>query len=230
MVEESISERQYVIKGETMERSNSQCSSAYGSDTDLNELLERYDMYITTLAQAKVPRNIVRPEMLADEIEDLAQKVRIKLWLTLQKRCISNFRAYIRCIVYTEVIDMVRRYRPTISMNLDEDGELYQGDVIIAPDQGMQEPGFEEERAEELHNSIRCISDAIIQLPPRQQYAMICSLKEQIDDALPIIDTLKNQLTNVDAVNWPEGKKELQSLRTSLSIARKKLQSSKRRS
>jgi DNA-directed RNA polymerase specialized sigma24 family protein len=212
-----------------MGRSNLQGPSAYDSDSNLNELLKQHDKYITTLAQTRVPRNIVRPEMLADEIEELAQRVRIKLWLTLQKRCIRNIKAYIRCIVYTEVIDMVRRNRSTISLPLDEDGELYQGNVIYPPGQGMQDPGFEIEQAEELGNSIQGISEAIVQLPPRQQYAMICSLNEQIDDALPIIDTLKNQLTNVDAVNWPEEKNELQSLRTSLSIARKKLQSLKRK-
>lgn len=212
-----------------MEQSNLQGPSAYDSDSDLNALLKQYDTYITMLAQARVPRNIVRPEMLADEIEDLAQKVRVKLWLALRKRSIRNLKAYIQCIVYSEVVDMVRRHLPTISLPLDEDGELCQEDLIFAPGQGTQDPGIEVERAEELDSSIQGLSEGIVQLPPRQQYAMICSLNEQIDDALPIIDTLKNQLTNVDAVNWPEEKNELQNLRSSLSIARKKLQSLKKR-
>lgn len=197
----------------------------YDSDSDVNELLERFDMYIVALARTKVPRNIVRPAMLADEIEELAQKVRIKLWQTLRKQRVNNPGAYIRCIVHTEVIDMVRRYRSTLSLPLDEDGELNQGNVIFAPGQAMQDPGYEVEQAEELDDSMQGISEAIIQLPPRQQYAMICSLKEQIDDVLPIMDTLREQLTDIDAINWPVEKNEMQSLRASLSIARKKLQS-----
>jgi DNA-directed RNA polymerase specialized sigma24 family protein len=203
--------------------SNLQGPSAYDSDADVNELLERLDLYIVTLARTKVPRNIVRPEMLADEIEELAQKVRIKLWLALRKQRVDNLKAYIHCIVYTEVIDMVRRHRPMLCLPLDEDGELYQGNLIFASGEGMHDPGHEVEQAEERDNSMQGIFEAIIRLPPRQQYAMICSLKEQLDGVLPVIDTLKDQLTDLEAVNWPKEKNELQSLRSSLSIARKKL-------
>jgi RNA polymerase sigma factor (sigma-70 family) len=203
--------------------------SAYDSDSDANELLERLDAYIVSLVRIKVPRNVVRPEMLADEIEDLIQKVRIKLWLTLRKKRINNPEAYIRCIVYTEVIDLLRRRRSMLPLPLDEDGELYQGNLIFTPSEGMQDPGDEVEQAEELDDSIQDIFEAIVQLPPRQQRAMICSLKDQIDDVLPVIDALRDQLIDVEAVNWPEEKNELQSLRASLSIARKKLRSLRRR-
>ena len=207
---------------------NLQGVSAYDSDSDLNELLERYDWYIKVLAQAKIPRNIVRLEMVTDEIEELAQKVRIKLWQTLRKRHVSNLKAYIQCIVYSEVIDMVRRQRPSVSLSLIEDSELNQGRLMFASCEGAQDPGYEVEQAEELDDSLQGLSEAIVQLPPRQQYAMICSLKEQIDTALPVIDALKDQLIDVDAVSWPQEKNELQSLRVSLSVARKKLQSLKR--
>ena len=212
-----------------MKRFNLQGPSAYDSDSDMDELLEQYDLYIKALAQAKIPRNIVRPEMLMDEIDELAQHVRIKLWQALQKRRVSSLRTYIQCIVYTEVIDMIRRHRSTISLPLNEEGELDQGDLLYPQGEGMQDPGNEFEQAEELDDCLQDISAAIIQLPPRQQYAMICLLKEQIDHALPIMDALKDRLTDIDAVNWPEEEDEKQRLRASLSIARKKLQSLKRR-
>lgn len=212
-----------------MERFNLPGPSAYDSDADLNELLEQYDVYIKALAQAKIPRNIVRPEMLADEIDELAQNVRIKLWKTLRKRRVSSYRAYIQCIVYTEVIDMIRRHRSMLSLPLNEDGELNQGNLLFAPTEGMQDPGYEFEQAEELDDSLQDISGAIMQLPPRQQYAMICSLKEQLDNVLPVMDALSDQFTDIEAINWPSEKDEMQRLRTSLSIARKKLQFLKRR-
>ena len=209
--------------------SNLQGPSAYDSDFEINGHLERLDMYIVSLVRTKIPRNVVPPEVLADEIEDLIQKVRIKLWLRLRKQYIDNLRAYIRCIVYTEVIDLVRRYRSMHSLPLDEDGEMYQGSLMFAPSEGMQDPGDEVEQAEELDDYMQGISEAILQLPPRQRYAMICSLKEQLDDVLPIMNTLREQLTEIDAINWPVEKNEIQSLRASLSVARKKLQSLKRR-
>jgi len=167
--------------------------------------------------------------MLADEIEDLIQKVRIKLWLTLQRKLINNLKAYVRCIVFTEAIDMVRQYRSTLSLPLDEDGELYHGSLIYGQSEGTQDPSYEIEQAEELDDAVQNIFEAIVRLPPRQQQAMICSLKDQIDDVCPIIDALRDRLIDVDKANWPEEKNELQSLRASLSVARKKLLSIRKR-
>jgi DNA-directed RNA polymerase specialized sigma24 family protein len=203
--------------------------SAYDDDSDSDELLERLDPYFVSLVRMKVPRNVIRPEMLADEIEELIQKVRIKLWLTLRRKRINNPKAYVKCIVFTEAIDMVRQYRSLLSLPLDEYGELDQGNLIFAPSEGTQDPGCEVEQAEELDGVMQNFFEAIIQLPPRQQYAVICSLKDQIDDVIPIIEALRDQLINVEAINWPEEKHESQSLRASLSIARKKLQSIRRR-
>lgn len=203
--------------------------SAYDSDSDTVELLERLDPYIVSLVRMRVPRNVVRPETLADEIEDLIQKVRIKLWLTLQKKQVNNLKAYVKCIVFTEAIDMVRQYRSVLSLPLDEVGELNQGNLIFAASDETQDPGCVVEQAEELDDAMQDIFEAIIQLPPRQQYAMICSLKDQIDDVFPIVDALRGQSINVESVNWPVEKNELQSLRASLSVARKKLEYIKKR-
>jgi RNA polymerase sigma factor (sigma-70 family) len=202
--------------------------SAYDSDSDADELLERLNAYIVTLVRTRVPRNVVRPEMLVDEIEDLIQKVRIKLWLTLRKQRIDNLKSYIRCIVYTEVIDLVRRHQTAQSTHplpVDEDSGGFQGNVI---GEGLQSPELEIEHEEAFEDFMTETVEAVRKLPPRQQYAMICSLKDKLDDVLPFIDALRNHSIDVEAVNWPEEKRELQSLRASLSIARKKLQSLKR--
>lgn len=203
--------------------------SVCDSDPDVNEILEQYDAYILGLARKKVPRNIVPPEMLRDEIEELAQRVRIKLWHVLQKQRIAHLETYISLIVLSEVIDMVRRYHPILSLPTDEDGELYQGNVIAMPSEGMQDPAYEIEQAEALNDSTKESFEALLKLPPRQQYAMICALKDQLDDVLPLIDMLKNYPMNIDEINWPKEKDELQRLRASLAVARKKLRSSKKK-
>lgn len=199
--------------------------SAYDSDSVVDEILEQHDTYIVDLARKKVPRNVVPPEMLRDEIDELVQKVRLKLWLSLQKKCIINLKAYIRSIVYTEVIDMVRQYKLTFPLPLDEDGELYQGNVMVTPSEGLQDPGYGVEQEEMIGDYMTEAVEAVLKLPPRQQHAMICSLKDRIDDVLPLIDALRNHSINIEELNWPEEKDELRRLRASLSIARKKLQS-----
>jgi DNA-directed RNA polymerase specialized sigma24 family protein len=202
---------------------------AYHSDSDADEILLQYDAYIVDLAQNNVPRNVVHPEVLYDEISEIAQKVRIKLWLNLRKKYIKNIKAYIRCIVCTEVVDMVRQYRSTSSLLLNEDGELYQGNMIAVQGEGMQDPAYEVEQEEALNDSVQAVSEVIMKFPPRQQYATICSLKAQLDDVFPVMDVLRSQVIDIEAIRWPEKRDELQNLRVSLSVARKKLRSLKRR-
>jgi DNA-directed RNA polymerase specialized sigma24 family protein len=202
--------------------------SAYDSDSVVDEILEQHDTYIVDLARKKLPRNVVRSEMLGDEIDELVQKVRVKLWLALRKKPILNLKAYISCIVYTESIDMVRQYQLTLPLPLNEDGELYQGNVMVTPGEGLQDPEYEVEQEETIGGYMTEAVEAVLKLPPRQQHAMICSLKERIDDVLPLINALRNHAINIEELNWPEEKDELQRLRASLSVARKKLRSLKK--
>ncbi len=125
--------------------------SAVGGKYDANEIdeiLRQNDGYILALAREKVPRHIASPEVLDLEIHELAQRSRIKLWRALQKRHITHLKAYIRRIVHSESMDMVRSYKPDLPLSVDEDGELYQGDVLMVSGEGMQDPLYELEQKE----------------------------------------------------------------------------------
>src|SRR5207302_1931096 len=100
---------------------------------------------------------------------------------------------------------------------------LYQGDIMITPSEGLQDPALEIEQEEAINGYMKDIVEVILILPPCQQHAMICSLKDQLDSMSLVIEVLKDHAMDTEEVNWPEKKEELQSLRTSLSIARKKL-------
>lgn len=193
------------------------------SGSTIDELLEQLDTYIVALARQKVPRNVIHPELLQDEIDELAQRVRFKLWLVLKKKQILHIKAYISCIIYTEVVDMVRNHLPTLPLPLDEDGELYQGNLMITASEGLQDPALEIEQAEVIDEYVKDMVEFILVLPPCQQRAMICSLKDQLDTMPSVTELLRNHAMDTGEVDWPEKKDELQSLRTSLSLARKKL-------
>ena len=195
--------------------------SAYDNDAD--EILERYDMYIVALAQKRVPQNCVRIEALHDEIDELAQNVRIKFWLAIQKKRINNPQAYIRSIVYTEVVNITRRSPSALPFPLNKDGELYQCNPIIVQSQEMQDPICEVEQKEAIDELLEEATEEILRLPPQQQRAMICSLKEHLDDSLLVLNALGKHV-DIEEIRWPEKGKELRSLRSSLSVARKKLQ------
>jgi DNA-directed RNA polymerase specialized sigma24 family protein len=115
-----------------------QCSSQ--NDLDIERMLEDFDGYILRLVGRKVHRIVVRGEMLDMEVDEIVQNTRIKLWQALQRRKIINIEAYVRCIVHTECINMVRGYRLTFPLPINEEGELYQGKVLAAASQGMRDP------------------------------------------------------------------------------------------
>ena len=203
-------------------------ASAVGDKYDANEIntiLRQNDAYILALAREKVPRHIASPEVLDLEIHELAQRSRIKLWRALQKRHITHVKAYIRCIVHSESMDMVRSYKPDLPLPVDEDGELYQGDVLMVSGEGMQDPLYELEQKEMAAEYITQAVDVLRSFPPCQRQVMICSLKDQVDDVSTLTKAFKKFEIDIGTVRWPSKKKEVIQLKASLSIAHKKLRS-----
>jgi len=87
----------------------------------------------------------------------------------------------------------------------------------------LQDPALEIEQEETMDGYAKDIVEFILLLPPCQQRAMICSLKDSIRYHVLGLQTAQGSCDGIREVNWPEKKEELQSLRTSLSLARKKL-------
>jgi DNA-directed RNA polymerase specialized sigma24 family protein len=202
--------------------------SAYDSDFDVDAVLEKHDEYIVALARKKIPPTVASSEVLDLEIDELAQMARIKLWLALQKQQIRYPKSYIRCIVQTETVNMLRQHKPILSLLTDEDGEFNQGNLLAIPSEGTQDPLYELEREEMIADYIAKVVDDVLKLPACQQFAMICSLKDQLDDVLLLIEAFKDRQVEIEEVNWPEEKEEIQRIRASLSVARKKLRSLKK--
>jgi DNA-directed RNA polymerase specialized sigma24 family protein len=208
--------------------SNLASASAFDNDYDVNEIdeiLRLNDHYILALAREKVPRHMVSPDVLDLEIYELAQRARIKLWRSLQKRHITHIKAYIKCIIHSESMDMIRRGKSDLPLPLDEEGELYQGGVLMVPSEGMRDPLYELEQKEMAAEYITQAVDILRSLPRCQQQAMVCSLKDQLDDVLALTKAFRKFEMNIEAVRWPSERKEVQNLKASLSIARKKLRS-----
>lgn len=198
-------------------------SSSHNKCTDAEQILEQFDAYIVTLARKMIPRTIVSPNVLDLEIDELAQKVRVKIWLSCQKRYITNPKSYIYRTVYTESIDMLRQHKPTTPLPMDEDSELYQGNLLVQAGEEMQDPASMVEEEETLAEYIVKAVDGILALPPCQEQAIICSLKDQVDDIARLIQAFKVRKIDIEAVNWPTERDNKQRLKASLSVSRHKL-------
>ncbi|SRR5216684_1414411 len=197
-------------------------------NSDIDEILEQYDGFIRALARKNIPRTITSADVIDLEIDELVQITRLKLWLVLQKQDIRHMNAYIRRIVHNEAINMVRQYKPIEPLITNDEGELYQAHVMIASGQEIQDPAEEIEQEEMLSSYSSKLTEAVPKLPPQQQRAMICALKDQIGDILPLVDLFLPYGIDIESMHWPETEGELQSVRTSLSIARKKLRASRK--
>src|SRR5436309_16016707 len=104
----------------------SSLSTSNGSNFEVNKSLERYYKYILELVRMQVPRSIVPPEELDEEINDLAETTLIILWSKLisEQVQIDSPKAYIRCIVRSQCVDLIRQLKrkPTLPLPADQDG------------------------------------------------------------------------------------------------------------
>lgn len=197
--------------------------SAHDSDPD-EEFLVEHDSQIQAEAWKSLPFALYSKDVYDLEADDLAQTIRIKLWTSHQKHPITYPKAYIRTIAHTTSVDLARRHRPTVSLSASIDEESAPNDFLVARGEGFQDPSYEIEADKIDPDLLISLADAILALPPRQRQAMLFALNDHKDDALPLINILNASIRDSEPVAWPEEKREVQQLRSSLSIARKKLQ------
>ncbi|HLX57464.1 MAG TPA: sigma-70 family RNA polymerase sigma factor [Ktedonobacteraceae bacterium] len=195
------------------------------SDPDPQETLVRYNNFIVALVEQLALRssNLARPEVLDLEIDEIAQRVRIKLWHALEDKYIEHPKAYIRTMVRNEFNDLARKRKPPLPLITDDDGELFMGDVKVAENPGMADPADEFEESESLRELMDTTASAVEKLSPRQQFAIGCALFEQVDERLQLIEAFQKRHIDIVSHVWPEDKNDKRLLKASVSPARHKL-------
>jgi RNA polymerase sigma factor (sigma-70 family) len=195
----------------------------YEGNTRIEDVLAQYDSFIVALVREHVCQDptLVRAAVRDLEIDELAQLVRIKLWHALEEKEITYPKAYIRRIVHSEVVDMARRQKkPLQELPEDEEGEIYYGKILVTQSEGMTDPAEVVEEQEQAKDRMSEVADAVMKLPQRQRHAMICTLRDRIDDTLLLINAFKSHKCNVHEWQWPQKRKEKVLLQASLSYAR----------
>ena len=197
-------------------------SAASSQEGDfVSAFLEEYDVYIQTLVRTQFPFTFFATEIADLELDEMIQLIRIKLWLILQKRPIHHPKSYIGHTVRTTLIDQTRK-RKQFPLPVNDDGELNSGTLLITPSQGMRDPAYEVDTQIVDPDTLECITITIEALPSRQQYALICYLKDN-DDGPVLIASLRHLHVDPATAYWPDDDDEKMCLKSSLSVARKKL-------
>lgn len=162
----------------------------------------------------------IHPAVLDLELDEVIQRVRIKFWQALEKRNIRYPYAYIKLIIQSQFIDMIRCQKRYVLESLNE--ELAHSETEI---DALYVSDSAEMVAQQMDASanLKEMIQAVLVLPPRQQYAIICSLKEHVDDLRQLIEAFKVYKMDIQDIQWPAGKIEKQVLQASLAPARKTL-------
>ena len=192
------------------------------SDSDIQEILVRFDPYIVMLVQKKASSssNIARPEVLDLEIDEIVQKVRINFWQALLKKEIEHHRAYLRSIVSNVFNDLGRRRKAPLPLPIDEDGELYMGNVLLSESNELVDPATAFEREEVLDNLMELTAQVVHDLPPRMKLAMINHLKDQVDNLILLTEAFEKYKVTIKSMKWPDDPADSKRLKASLSPAR----------
>ncbi|MBV9258866.1 MAG: sigma-70 family RNA polymerase sigma factor [Ktedonobacteraceae bacterium] len=193
-------------------------------DSDTCGNLEALNEYIKNLAKKHVPHSYIPAELIDLEIDEIAQKTRVKFWMAQQRNSISHPHAYIRVIIMNVVADTVRTYKRMSRLPLDSDGELCQEGISRFVEREMQDPADEIEREEAFIETLMMAVKYVQILPPRQREAVMHALKKyMVDLPPPLTEVLALHGLELESITWPTERDEIQRLRASLSIAQKKL-------
>ncbi len=197
--------------------------STHNDRARVEETLEQLDPYICALVRERIRQypDIARPEVLDLEADELIQRVRIKFWHMLEEKPINYPRAYIKRIVHSEFIDMTRRLKPVQPLSVDQEGEIYRGNVLVTPGEEMADPADVVERRYQAASRVQETVRAVLRLPGRQQCAMLCSLRERVDDLEQFERALSIHHIDSKAWQWPGEKRQKQLLQASLPYARR---------
>ncbi|MBA2288460.1 MAG: RNA polymerase sigma factor [Ktedonobacteraceae bacterium] len=200
-------------------------ASAYDSDSSIEEKLVQFKPYIVRLAQKVFGQHRPYSELQHPDIDDLVQEVLIKFWQALQEREISHPKAYLRRVVYHEFINFCRRNRVTpLPLSLDSEGEIRHGQLLAGRSEEMDDPEHVFEQRSAQADLMEHLVDAVeTELPPRQRRAMICSLRDRVDDVLTLMAVFQERQEDIAQVAWPQQREAEQRLKASLSPARQKI-------
>ena len=191
-------------------------------DPDIEEILVRFDSYIVMLVQKKAcsSSNIARPEVLDLEIDEIIQRVRIKFWKALLTKEIEYHKAYIRSIVSNEFNDIGRRRKAPLPLPIDEDGELYMGNVLLSESRELADPAVAFEKEEEMDDLMELTAHMVTDLPSRMKHAMINHLKDKVDNLIRLTEAFAKHEVNIKTIKWSDDPADTKRLKASISPAR----------
>ena len=200
-------------------------TTTYDTKEKLTIVLEQLDPYIIMQGEAfgYTHSQFAHPAILDLEIKEVIQHVRIKLWEKLQdQHSITHYKTYIKSMVRNAFIDEMRKKKRFLPLLTDEYGEI-EGTLVGMYSEYTLDPASAFEQQGAADELINIVVEAITHLPERQKCAIICQLRERVDDLVQLDSTLEAHEVHVNTIVWPAALAEKQLLKASIPPARKKI-------
>lgn len=193
--------------------------SPFDNDSVANESFEALYTIVVTLVHL-IFSDTIGP---ADK-DDVVQETSIKVWVYWKTRPIFNPWAFVRRVVYTVIIDMQRRFKPSLFQEWpqDEFGEINELALLAHDPLQQEDPECVVMQEESYNETLNQLADAIAELHKHQQNAAICTLKARVDEWSRMAAALEARGINAD-LEWPDNPVEKQRLRASFSPARRNI-------
>jgi DNA-directed RNA polymerase specialized sigma24 family protein len=193
--------------------------SSFDNDPVANESFETLHTVIVTLVHL-IFSGTIGP---VDE-DDVAQETSIKVWGYWKARRIYNSRAFVKRVVFSVIIDMQRRFKPSLFQEWPRDdfGEINELALLAHDPLQQEDPEWIVMQEESYDETLNRLADAIAALHKQQQNAAICTLKARVDEWSRMAAALEARGISTE-LEWPDNAAEKQRLRASFSPARRNI-------
>jgi DNA-directed RNA polymerase specialized sigma24 family protein len=153
--------------------------------------------------------------------DDMAHEVFLKVWLYQQTRPIYSLKPFIRRVLSNVRVDMQRKFKPSLYQEFprDEFGEVREDllrSLVANGESDLEQIVID---GEQYAARVKQFANAVAELPPRQQTATACTLKNRLDDWQSMTTALEARGVNPDQ-EWPADLNEKRCLQASFSPAK----------
>jgi serine/threonine protein kinase/DNA-directed RNA polymerase specialized sigma24 family protein len=210
----------------------------------INERLQQFEEHLTALLSTTQCTYIYFSGHGID-IDDVLQGIRIKLWLDSSQRETSSAIASTMCQEVLKeaykrqtkeprftlgIIGRARQGKSTVinssfqsSECLEQLNRIYWDCAPSHARTSVSDPLEVFEQKAGATDRLDQVVDAILTLPPKQRTAMVCVLKERLDDSAPFIEAFKRRDVDIVEITWPKDEDARQRLQASYPLAQLQL-------
>jgi len=149
-------------------------------NSEIEKIVQRFSEFIKLNIQK------LNPENLGIDSDDIAQEIKIKLWKILKsEKKIKNLSSYIRKVIYTTTIDVIRKTRK------EREHFFTKGKEMALKRMSPENSAHQKEIREAVENALESLKE------PRRQVVKLYLLEMNINEISDFLNFNKDRTRNL---------------------------------